>query len=197
MKKTLATILLVSILFYAMMAQAETVTAFDYNVLKNLDGYSYDKFEKSWSYYGAYGKQYSDAYLVIGLDVGGTDTEVTGVALYAWIRDENNKEKYTDIKEIMILADDVLITCPLLVMETSSTVYVTEKSEEMLKHIADAKELMFKIITPTTSITIEPTAMETAELRTAARVMYEHHLVKYSDSSLMNTVELMFPITIE
>lgn len=67
MKRFLAVLMLVVMLCGCVGLAEEQ--KFDYTVLEKLEGYSYDKFEKTWSYYGAYAKKYSDARLVIGIQV--------------------------------------------------------------------------------------------------------------------------------
>lgn len=54
MKRFLAVLMLV-VMMCGCVGLAEE-QKFDYTVLEKLDGYSYDKFEKAWSYYGAYVK---------------------------------------------------------------------------------------------------------------------------------------------
>lgn len=108
MKRFLA-MLMTLVLLCGCFAMAEEKT-FDYKVLEGLDGYSYDKFEKTWSYYGAYAKKYSDARLVIGIQVYGDMDSVLAVQFYAKAVDNKN-ETYSMVEEVSILADDTLITC--------------------------------------------------------------------------------------
>lgn len=81
MKRFLAVLMLV-VMMCGCVGLAEE-QKFDYTVLEKLDGYSYDKFEKTWSYYGAYAKKYSDARLVIGIQVDGDKDSVLAVQFYA------------------------------------------------------------------------------------------------------------------
>lgn len=196
--KRIITALLALLLLGTHACYAETV-AFDHEILSNLDGYKYDKFEKSWSYYGAYLKEYSDATIVIGVDARGNKTSVEEISIYAWIRDEYNKETYSEVKEVMILADDHLITCPMIVLETQSGNMITPQSNEVLRLIAESEELAFKITFKTGSITLEPSAEDVAEFQTAAKNIYTYNLVSACkfDSETLELIERLYPITIE
>lgn len=192
-------VLLASMLFLANFAFAETTeTDFDYKVLSELDGYSYDKFEKRWDYYGAYLKEYSDATVVIGLQAWGDANSVDYVQVYAWIRDEDNKEVYSDVTQLMILADDQLITCKMRILEASSVTFIGADSKEVLRLIGEAKELSFKLSFKTGSITLEPSAEDVAELVAAAKNMYDFNLVTYATKSdLIEWYENEYPVTLE
>ena len=114
MKRFLAVLMLV-VMMCGCVGLAEE-QKFDYTVLEKLDGYSYDKFEKTWSYYGAYAKKYSDARLVIGIQVDGDKDSVLAVQFYAKAVDNKN-ETYSMVEEVSILADDTLITCILMTLD--------------------------------------------------------------------------------
>ncbi|MBQ2954732.1 MAG: hypothetical protein IJE07_14475 [Clostridia bacterium] len=171
---------------------------FDYKVLSDFENYSYDKFEKKWTYHGAYVKEYADATVVIGVETAGDTSGVDAVMFYAWIRDEYNKDTLYVVKELMILADDTLITCTLMDNDTSSATVVTPVSVEALRMISEAKELAFKLSFSTGSITLEPSPEDIAEFVEAARVIYQYDLVSHvTDTSIFEIVERLFPITIE
>lgn len=195
--KRFLSILLASVLLLANFAFAET-TEFDYTVLSELDGYSYDKFEKAWVYYGAYLKEYTDATLVIGIQADGEQNSVDDIVIYAWLRDEYNKEVYSDVSQLMILADDQLITCEMYIGETSSHTVIGPDSKDVLRLISEAQELAFKLTYKLGSITLEPSAEDVAELVAAAKNIYEYNLVDYiSDWKSIEWIEDAYPITIE
>lgn len=171
---------------------------FDHTVLKNLAGYEYDKFDKTWDYYGAYVKEYSDAVVVIGIKAyNHSDDDYLLCEIYCWIRDENNRTVIDSVESLQILADDTLIDCSMLVGDTASSTMFTPTSEEALKYIGEAKSLMFKLNGKYTSTTLEPTAFEVRELQTAAKNIYKYHLPQYSDPSFASFVEMLYPIIIE
>lgn len=172
---------------------------FDHTVLKKLPGYEYDKFEKYWSYYGACSKKYSDAYIVIGIQADEDTTYEGGVfcQLYCWFRDENNRNTLYDIDELMILADDTLITCQMKVGTNDSYVMITPESEEVLKLIAEAKSLTFRLCYGSRYTTIEPTAEDRREMQAVAKNMMKYNMIDYCDPAFANWSALQYPITIE
>lgn len=201
-------ILLLTVLFLCLgstcafadtIADEVTLKPFDHKVLSSLPGYSYDKFEKSWTYFGAYSEEYSDAYIVIGLQADGTtdDSGEIECSIYCWIRDENNRASIYDVQELMILADDTLIDCTLYVGEGGSETYFSPTSETALKYISEAKTLLFKMICKTSSFTLEPTAAEVKSFQTVAKNMYKYKLAHYNNPVELALIENLFPITIE
>lgn len=195
--KRFLSILLAMALLLANSAFAET-TGFDHKVLSELDGYEYDKFEKTWSYYGAYLKEYTDATVVIGIRAFGDASGVDQIQIYAWIRDEYNKEVYSDVSQLMILADDQLITCEMSVGENQSATIIGPASKDVLRIIGEAQELAFKLTFKTGSVTLEPSAEDVAELVSAAKNVYKYNLVDFiSDLESVELIEALYPITIE
>lgn len=175
-----------------------TPKPFDHTVLKNLTGYEYDKFEKSWSYYGAYSKEYSDAYVVIGLQASGSSNGEIVCELYAWVRDEDNYKPIKNIEGIMILADDTLIDCKVIVGDSSSFCLFTSESEQALDLIGKAKTLTFRLVFDYgNAMTFEPTAAQSKEFQTVAKNIYKHHLVQYLNPEYENLFNTLYPITIE
>lgn len=192
-------ILLSAMLLLSTCAFADTeIPKFDSSVLADHDGYSYDKFEKTWEYYGAYHKKYTNATVVIGITTYGDANSVSHVEIYAWIRDQYNKEIYSDVSQLMILADDQLITCAMYAGDTSSFTAIDSSTNEVLRLIGEAEELSFKLTYKTGSLTLEPSAEDVAELVAAAKTMYDNNLVAYTTE--LDVVELLttlYPITIE
>lgn len=195
--KRFLTILLATVLLFANFAFAEK-TGFDYKVLSELDGYEYDKFDKTWLYYCAYRQEYTNATVVIGIQALGNASSVEHIDIYAWIRDEYNKEVFRDVTQLMILADDQLITCNMYVSKTQSGTYIGPASKDVLRIIGEAQELSFKLIFKTGSITLDPSAEDVAELVSAAKNIYKYNLVDFiSDLKFIELIEKEYPITIE
>lgn len=172
---------------------------FDPNVLAELDGYSYDRFEKSWSYYGAYLMQYTDATVVVGVKASGNKEYLEPVYIYAWVRDASNMKVYSVVKELMILADDTLITIPMMEFDASSGMFITPSSNEVLNIIGNAKQLAFKLVLDVGSVTLEPAASEVAEFTAVARNIYAHNIASYVrfDDATLKYLEETYPITVE
>lgn len=174
---------------------------FDYTVLEKLDGYSYDKFEKTWSYYGAYVKEYSDASLVIGIQVEGDKDSVQAVIFYAKAVDNKN-ETYSMVKEVSVLADDTLITCKLMQTDGEQATLVLEPNADALQAIANAKEISFKVKMKAGNITLEPTMEELADLIAVIKTICEYNILSYStnfgyDRATIQNLEENYPITTE
>ncbi len=81
MKRFLAVLMLV-VMMCGCVGLAEE-QKFDYTVLEKLDGYTYDKSDKTWLYNGHYLKEFSDATIGVGLQADGDENTVQGVVLYA------------------------------------------------------------------------------------------------------------------
>lgn len=174
---------------------------FDYTVLEKLDGYSYDKFEKTWSYYGAYVKEYSDASLVIGIQVEGDKDSVQAVIFYAKAVDNKN-ETYSMVKEVSVLADDTLITCKLMQTDGEQATLVLAPNVDALQAIANAKEISFKVKMKAGNITLEPTMEELADLIAVIKTICEYNILSYStnfgyDRATIQNLEENYPITTE
>lgn len=174
---------------------------FDYTVLEKLDGYSYDKFEKTWSYYGAYVKEYSDASLVIGIQVEGDKDSVQAVIFYAKAVDNKN-ETYSMVKEVSVLADDTLITCKLMQTDGEQATLVLAPNADALQAIANAKEISFKVKMKAGNITLEPTMEELADLIAVIKTICEYNILSYStnfgyDRATIQNLEENYPITTE
>lgn len=175
------------------------VAQFDHKVLSELDGYSYDKFEKSWTYHGAYLMQYTDATVVIGVQASGNNEYLEPVYIYAWVRDVNNVKVYSVVKKLMILADDTLITCSMMEFDASSGAFITSSTNEVLNIIGNAKEISFKVVLESGSVTLEPSAEEVKDFITAANVIYTNNIASYVqfDDATLKYLEETYPITVE
>lgn len=199
MKRFLAVLMLV-VMMCGCVGLAEE-QKFDYTVLEKLDGYSYDKFEKTWSYYGAYAKKYSDARLVIGIQVDGDKDSVLAVQFYAKAVDNKN-ETYSMVEEVSILADDTLITCKLMPIDGEQVTLVLTSNADALQAIANAKEISFKVKIKLGSITLEPTMEDLADFITVIKTICEYNILSYStnfgyDTATIQILEKNFPITVE
>ena len=185
MKRFLAVLMLV-VMMCGCVGLAEE-QKFDYTVLEKLDGYSYDKFEKTWSYYGAYAKKYSDARLVIGIQVDGDKDSVLAVQFYAKAVDNKN---------------DTLITCKLMPIDGEQVTLVLTSNADALQAIANAKEISFKVKMKLGSITLEPTMEDLADFIAVIKTICEYNILSYSTNFgyYTETIHILyknFPITVE
>ena len=150
---------------------------FDYTVLEKLDGYSYDKFEKTWSYQASYVKEYDGAYVVIGLMADG-DTEAVQTVQLLVVAAMEDGASIGNITEIIILADSARITVGLQALPGRSGRLLTKADAEVLSVIGKAQELAFKIyFDDGSSEIIEPAADEISDFVRVAEVIYEKDLL--------------------
>lgn len=179
----------------------ETTTAFDHTILNQYEGYSYDKFEKQWELYGAFAKEYSDAFIVVAIKAFGTKTTADGVYFYAWFRDGDNLNKIRTINEILILADDTLITLPMYAKDSADYSPITGDYAHVLKTIYEAKEVTIRLCTDMYNYDFDSTDYDMTALLNACGIISRNNLVQYAkDSSWANgwkTWRFNNPITIE
>lgn len=196
--KRLFTSVLCIVLLMASCAAAEK-NVFDPAILEALEGYTYDKFEKSWWYCGEYIEIYSDATATVRIETSGKQGVFDGVLIATFIRDEKNMETLGTVERLLILADDTLITCVLLDAGIASATYILPESEEVLKIIAQAKELSFKLDLGGTSLVMEPTKKQVKDFKDAAKILYENNVVDYTtfDDEFKEMIRDNWPITIE
>ena len=153
------------------------------------------------SYYGAYVKEYSDASLVIGIQVEGDKDSVQAVIFYAKAVDNKN-ETYSMVKEVSVLADDTLITCKLMQTDGEQATLVLAPNVDALQAIANAKEISFKVKMKAGNITLEPTMEELADLIAVIKTICEYNILSYStnfgyDRATIQNLEENYPITTE
>ena len=182
-------------------ANASSLGAFNLSVYEKLPGYTYDKFDKTWSYYKAWSKEYSNAYVVIGLQAEGTSTGVNGVSLYAWIRDASNYNVLRAITSIDILVGDTLYSCSVYEGDTSSSTFLGEKAKPMIEAMSKANSISIRLNTKTGSMKydIEGTEYSTG-LGAAAKTFQNNHTIDFSlmgeYAYLINMMEEMYPIEV-
>ena len=171
-------------------------------VLEKLDGYSYDKFEKTWSYQASYVKEYDGAYVIIGLMADG-DTEAVQTVQLLVVAAMEDGASIGNITEIIILADSARITVGLQALPGRSGRLLTKADAEVLSVIGKAQELAFKIyFDDGSSEIIEPAADEISDFVRVAEVIYEKDLLDYaiyshiSEKTLNRHIEDC-PITVE
>ena len=199
--KRFLSMLMMLVLLCGCFAMAEEKT-FDYKVLEGLDGYSYDKFAKMWSYEGEYRKNYTDGCISIKLGAGGDKESVQGVMLTAGAY-KSDGSTFATIDKVDILADDTLISVKLLSLKGQEVKLLTIANVEALRIISEAKEISFKISTEYGSyFVLEPTEDEIADFIQAAKVIIENDLLSFAtnegmDSQQIEKLEETYPLTIE
>lgn len=200
MKRFLAVLMLV-VMMCGCLGLAEE-QKFDYTVLEKLDGYSYDKFEKTWDYIGQITKKSAGNFISVGLMASGDKETVTMILLVA--KTGKNVGSSSDIIEkLMILADDTLITVSMMPSDDTQGKLLTTLNAEALQIIAEAKEIAFKAyLTDGSTRVFEPTAEEAADFIQAAQIINDYDLLEFStnlnsSAEKVQSMEEAYPLTIE
>ncbi len=156
---------------------ADEVKTFDVSAYENAPGYNYDKFDKEWSAYSAYVKEYSDAILVFGLKVAG-DEKGTSMPpyIYVWVRKPNNTDCLYKITGIQILANDEVYSAKsILTGEADSDLILSsDEGKKLLEALAQANEISLKYIFSTGAITEEVSQADYAEIKELAQILIKN-----------------------
>ena len=119
----------------------------DKSMFEKMDGYSYDKFNKTWSYYQAYSHQYSDASVVVGIELDGGDVEQMPPYVYCWIRDEKNSSILYEVNKLMFLIGDDLYTFEtLLPSDSSSSALLGEEAKDFLQALSNGNSMTIRLV---------------------------------------------------
>ena len=177
---------------------------FDFKkILSKRDGYEYDKFEKQWSWYKAYVREYSDAKVVIGMEAWGEDggPNPDYMELYVKVLDEKGKKLWTVESVEFLLNDDVYSYKSMFQGNDSSSVVLGEDGQLLMKAIAenDGSDVSAKITADDgRNITLNLSKDKfTKTLKEFCRVALKYDFYGYSvGQSYANMSESMFPLTI-
>ena len=202
MKKLVAIMLTLTLIMGVGSALGEVLGEFSISDYENAPNYDYDKFDKEWSCYGAYSKEYNDAYVVIGLECFGTANGVNCVELYCWVRDENNKNVLYDVQSIDILIGDMLYSFDdMYVDETSSWVLLGEDSKPLIEAMASTDAADIRLSYKTGSLTYELSGNDySTTLKPIAEILKKNNTIDFSlmgeSAETVRICEELFPITI-
>ncbi len=182
----------------------DTTELFDYNaLLADIDGYSYDKFDRKWKWSKAYVKEYSDAVVGIGiqtLSVEGGDS-VQETDLFVKVLDKETSEIYEEIQSIDFLIDDDIYSFKKLNVGTNSSLApLGENGKLLIEAIAfcNPKDVEVRISSKDNSyeIAIDPVDF-TWSLKDYCRTYLKLNIAEFfNDPTQMAAWEKMFPLTI-
>lgn len=194
MKKIFALILVAIMLFSIGSAFADG-EQFDPSFFTGKSGYEYDKFNKSWSYYKAYSKQYSDACVVIGINCMG-DTDGVESHFYCWIRDAQNRTVLDSVNEIWVMVgNDVYHMSYVYEGQTDSTFMLGPNAKEMIKAMSTASSVIIRLGFKRGHLDFEISGTEYANgLKEAASNIYKSGILDFCGSDAINamfTIEKM------
>lgn len=204
MKKSFA-LLLVFILIAAVgfSAYAEEATEqkkYDYSGFEKYSHYEYDKFDKCWTYYEFYEKDYSDAEIIIGMNIGGYPegkSQVNTPMLYVKVTDKKENPLYT-VKKIDLLIDDVKYSYDKM-LETSSqsTVFLGNQGKELVEAIANSNSVSVKLTLEHSDVKFDLDQNQVdSSLKVIAKALIENNVWDYL-LEVSNNYEKAFPLTIK
>ncbi len=177
---------------------------FDYKkILSKREGYNYDKFEKTWSWYKAYTREYSDATVVIGMEAWGEDggPNPDYMEMYVKVLDEKGNKLWTVESTEFLLNDDVYSYKSMLQGNDTSSVALGENGVLLMKAIAenDGSDVSVKITADDgKSITLNLGKDKFVKtLKEFCRVALKYDFYGLSvGQDTANMSEVMFPLTI-
>ena len=178
-------------------------TGFNYTILQNEPGYIYDKFDEYWTWYAAYDEAYTDADLLIGIqlegEVGGSD--LAGVTLYTKIRDKSNKT-IDGVQSMAFLVDGVKYSFPEMPGEDGAmagSVVLYKNGYELIKAFANAKEVSvkLKLFSGGTVLLDLDSAQFDRTLGNMCRKIIQYKVWdSYIENPAVEMLEMMFPMEI-
>ena len=163
---------------------------------EKLDGYKYDKFDKTWSYYQAWSHQYKDAVVVIGINIFGGSDDQMPATLYCWIRDENNRQVLDSVnKMLFLIGDDVYSFDHVLEDDTDSSVLLGEDAKEFLQAMANASQITVRLSFKRASIDEEIKGTEYSRtLKAAAKAILNSNIWDCIDESWKSIAAYYAPV---
>lgn len=185
-----------------LLASAETAAQkeFDYTVFKNLDGFKYDKFEDTWSYYNAYVEKYADASVIIGIQVDGDDEYLTmAPVFYVKIVDPKSNQPLYTVKSVDLIIDDTKYSySKMLETSGSSGVILGENGKKMVQAFAKCKQVSIKISLEYSSLTLDlkQNQVETT-LKEISKQLIKANIWDFLDDSSTYLFESIYPLTIK
>lgn len=188
MKKYTAFILALFLLFSFSISFAEE-DQFDSSFFKGKSGYEYDKFDKSWSYFKAFSKQYRDAYVVIGLNCSEENNEYLS-NFYCWIRDAQNRTVLDSVNEIWIMVgDDIYHMGYVYEGETSSSFFMGPNAKEMIKAMSLASSVTIRLGIERGNMDFEIKGTEySTTLKEAASNINKSGILDYCGNDFINSL---------
>ncbi len=198
--KKITIILLVIVLICSIIPTA-FAEDFDYQtVLGSRSGYSYDKFDKTWSYGQVYVEKFNDGDVAIGMRVDGEDggNNPSMTQIFAAIRDKNGDVMVPVSSLTFLIGDDLYEYSSLAELDTSSATLLGEEGQLLIKALADcnASDVAVKVGTNKGDIPIDLNSTQlTNTLKEFCRVYTKYNIWNYTaDTTLTDNFETMNPL---
>ena len=182
----------------------DPIPIFDHaGLLSNLEGYSYDKFDRNWKWYQAYVKNYTDATLIVGMQVLSSDNaeHINEADFYIRFLDASQSAIYEPVTSVdFIIDDDVYSYKTMCVLSDCSMVTLAKNGNLFIEALAfcNPETVEMRIGTNSSSYTvdIDPTDFMWT-LKDMCRTYLELHMWDFvSDKADMNALEEHYPLTI-
>ena len=177
--------------------------SFNYTILQNEPGYIYDKFDDYWTWYAAYDEAYSDADLIIGIqlegEVGGSD--LVGATLYTKIMDKNRRV-IDGVQSMIFLIDGVKYSYNDMPGEDGSmagSVVLYKDGYEIIKAFAEAKEVSVKLKLfsgGTVMLDLDSVQFDRTLGNMCRKIIQYKVWDYYIDNPAVEMLEMMFPMEI-
>jgi len=171
---------------------------FDYKLFEDLDGYKYDKFDKTWSYYQAYLEEFSDANVVIGISISGDSASISLPILYAKIMKPTGEPFHT-VKSLDFLVDDRVFTFENVYEgDSESLVYLGSSGQYLVEELAKATIVSVRLGLGFSSITIDIPAKDYQDtIKVISETLVKYDVWQfYTDKEFLKKVDTIFPLTI-
>ena len=197
MKKLVSVLLCLALVLG--MGSSALAASFDYTKLSGLDGYSYDKFTKSWMYQKNYTETYSDAYVVVGFSVNGDSEGLSNYPmLYTKIIDRSGKALYMINKIYFLIGDNLYSFDNLLEGGDLTGAFMGTIGKVMLEDMATATELSFKIVFNYKELSIDISHNDFSDtLKPFAQTIINNDIFGLCDETQLAAYDLFFDATIE
>lgn len=191
MKRFLAVLMLV-VMMCGCVGLAEEGKTFDPSVLEGKDGYSYDKFEKTWEYIKANGAKNENNFgFIMLLSLSGEKKEIrTSRVSFLLLKNIDVNKKIDDVTKIAVIADDNYITISNIFNADNIGVYLIDLSEdniEPFKMIVDAKSVSVRVYAKSVENGYEDFEMEAeqlADLKEGIELVYTYELFSPYDTGV-------------
>jgi hypothetical protein len=186
MKKLISALFLITLVIS--ICCSAVAASFDYTQLTDLDGYSYDKFEKTWMYQRSYLKEYSDAYVAIGFSLEG---DTSGISyppiMYCKILNTDGSVMHM-VSEVYFLVGEKLYHFDnLLEVGDVTSMFLGSVGKQLIEDLAQATEVSVKLVYDYSSVSLDIPADDYKEsLKTFAKT-----IIKYDVFSLFGEADLM------
>ena len=180
--------------------KTEVPEKFDYSVFEDLAGYEYDKFEDTWLYFRAYLKKYSDANVIIGIQIEGDEDGIAYAPdLYVRVTSPTSSEPLYAVKSIDFLIDDTKYSYKTMWDSgAESMVILGQRGKLLVEALSQCENVSVKLTFEYSSISFD---LEQEELESTIKAISQqlisHHVWDYIDDSTVVLFEDMYPLTIK